>query len=745
MYDQAQNPKIDTAYLGEHDLSAEMDRAVLEARTAERETCERAWNVNLSWFMGQPWWRIGYNGDIEMIAPEHRAEYFHVNILAPRVQTLVGNELYVPKYEARPKASAQLEDVTRARAAADVANHAVVVSDAASCIREAHQFKHIFGLVWLEVGWDLEAGPTGMAYGAVDCDACGGLGAIQDPVVPGGLAPCPRCGAQGVIMGRPDLETPPPGKMLVQTGEEPEGDLAVWTRPPWEVYFDPNPFDPFKSRWLVHDADMDKSVAFNEFCQDIPGLSPDDLEEASPNDALDRSMVSKLPMANKLSTSRKNMVRVRRYYSLRTTKHPKGLYGVKVGGKLVIAGQLPYAHRKIPFVPLRCHTVPMKMYPQSTVDRLMPAAIFTNEMMTKRYQRASQSVQLRMIAARGSAIDMSDIQGILEYDPKRGVSAPAFFNDTGAYPDAAEIISSLRDYADEVSYVQDVLRGESSGSQDNARFSALREQRAMNPLKMMVEDNSKSFGLLGKLLVETAKLYYKPHRVIRSVFGAHGHAKLNAFGTTPIGSSDDFEIMAVRDIGRSLASRREELYEAKKSGVLDDPKLMRLAEFATEDAIHDEQQIHEGAAIDEGERLRAGSPMEPAQKYENHEIHIGAHVMLLAELRGTLGAQHPIVLALQGHIDGHKFWEAKEAFEMQMYQQQAAGAYGMANAADGTAQPQAAQDGAAAAGGPPPGSPADAIPQGNPSGIETQPALQQVDQQQQAVPQPIGAPTAIQQ
>lgn len=728
MYDQGENPNIDVAYLGDLDLSAEMDKYVVEARTAERETSERAWNVNLAWYMSQPWWRIGYNGDIEMIAPEHRGEYFHVNILTPRVQTLVGNEMYVPKFEARPKASAQLEDVMRARAAADVANHAVIVSDTSSCIREAHQFKHIFGLCWLEVGWDQEAGPTGLAYGAVDCDQCGGLGAVQDPVVPGSLAPCTRCGAQGAIMGRPDLDTPPPGKMLAATGEEPEGDLSVWVRPPWEVYFDPNPFDPFKSRWLVHDADLDKTQAFNDFCKDVPGLTVDDLEDAQASDVLDRTMVSKLPMSNKFSPSRRNMTRVRRFYSLRTVKHPKGLYGVKVGGKLVIAGPLPYAHRKIPFVPLRCHTVPMKMYPQSTVDRLMPAAIFTNELMTKRYQRASQSVQLRMIAARGSAIDMSDIQGILEYDPKRGVAKPEFFNDQGASPDAGQMVDYLTQYADNVSYVQDVLRGESSGSQDNARFSALREQRAMNPLKMMIDDNSKTFSLLGKLLVETAKLYYKPHRVIRSIFGSHGFAKLQAFGTTPIGSCDDFELMAVRDIGRSLASRREELYEAKKSGVLDDPKLMRLAEFATEDGMYDETQVHQSSAVNEGERLRAGIQIEPAQKYENHEIHISSHTMLLAELRSTLGGQHQSVMELQQHIDTHEQMQAEEQYQLQMYQAQAAQAYGQANAANGQAQPQDTQQAAAAAGGPPAGSPADTVPQGQPSPPETQPALQQADQ-----------------
>lgn len=744
MYDPALNQMIDLEYLDGMDLSAEMDKAVTDARTAEREQCERNWNINLAWYMGQPWWRTGFNGDLEVIEPEFRKDYFHVNIMAPRVQTLVGNELYIPKFEARPSASHQLEDVMRARAAADVANHAVSVSDCGSAIRDGHHFKHIFGLVWFEVGWDQEAGPSAMAYDSVPCEMCQGAGAIITPETPDGISPCPVCGAQGIVMGRPDLNAPTAGYILKEKGEEPQGDLAVYTRPPWEVYFDPNQFDPFKARWLVHDADMDKTVAFNLFCKDT-GIAPEDLMESSPDDALDRSMVTKLPLANKQGQNRKEMVRVRRYYHLRTTKHPRGLYGVKVGGKLAISGPLPYAHRKIPFIPLRGYTAPMKMYPVSTCDRLMSTAIFINEMMTKMYQRASQSVQLRILAARGSAIDMSDIMGVLEYDPKRGIAPPQPFNDGGASPDAANIVAQLKEYADEISFVQDVLRGESSGSQDNARFSALREQRAMNPLKMMVEDNSKTFSLLGKLLVDTAKLFYSPARTIRSVYGSRGHAKISSFGSTPIGSVDDFEIMAVRDIGRSLASRREELYEAKRSGVIDDPKLAKLAEFATDDGPWDDTEVHETACMIEGDKIRSGQPIDPAQEYEDHSIHIPNHQMLLAELRTTLGSQHPQVLALQAHIQSHMQMQAKEQYEQQMYMQQAAQQYGLANAGNGQNQPQSSQAAAQAGGGASANPSSAPVQPGDPSPPETQPALAQVDQQLKPLDQALSAPTVIQQ
>lgn len=711
------NENIDLAYLGDLNPEHTVGNADREAMTAERTACERDWNINLQWVLGQPWYRRGFRGDIEWIKPEFRDNYFHVNMLFPRIMTLVGNEMYIPRFEARPKASPQLEDVMRARAAADVANHGVAVSDAAASIADAHIHKHIFGLTWLEVGWDTEAGPIGPVYEQAPCDMCGGLGATQNPSVPGGISPCLRCGAQGIIPAAAHLGVPPPGMVWQQNGEAPKGDLQVWHHPPWEVKFDPNAKDPFKARWLKHDYDLDKSLAL-EMYGEGSGLTIEDLQDASVSDTLERHYVAQMPGVERQSTARKDMTRVQRYFRLPTKKHPRGLYIVMIGGRVAKAGALPYAHRKIPFVPLRCHAVPQKMYPKSTVDHLMPQAVFTNELLTRLYQRAQQSVQMRLLAVRGSAIELTDIQGLMEFDHKPGKPSPQFVNDTGAAPDAMNMVKLLTDTADEISFTQDVLRGEASGQTDNARFAAFREQRAINPLKFMIQDNARSFTLMGRLLCDTAKLFYTPDRVIRSVYGSHGHAKFYAFDTSTVGSSDDFELMPVRDIGRSLASRREELYEAKKSGVLDDPRTMKLAEFAVESELYDETQTHEAAAMLENERFRAGQMPDPPSKYEKHDVHIPAHSIFLAELRMTLGAQHPVTLAAEQHIDGHVQMQAQEQFEQQVAMQQASQAIGQINASDPNAQPEATQQ-----------QMANIIPQGEPGGVETQPALQQIDNQ----------------
>jgi hypothetical protein len=717
-------PLVDTEYIGEWKPVPAIEDAITQARTSERTEWERDCRINLAWFLGEPWYRKNARGEVEWIRPEHRAARFHVNIIFPRVLTLAGNETYVPKYEGRAGASPDLEDNMRVRGAVDCANHGVRVSSFPRAMREAHIYKHVFGLAWYKVGFDPRRGPLGPTWGQVPCPTCTGLGAVVGEV-DGQAAPCPTCAAQGVQLDQPDMPQPPPGYVSEVVGEDPQGEVAVDLVPPWEVYFDPDAPSPFECQWLIHERDMDRNVAWDQFCHGTD-IHAEDLQASSwLGDAEKLFSFSMFP-GRKGTTSRKNQVRVREYYQLRTEKHRNGLYACVIGNRVIRAGALPFAHARIPYVPMRCHVVPGRMYPRSTVDNLLPLAVAYNDHLTNLYARAQQSVQLRVIAPRGSGFELSDVQGVAEYDHRPSRPRPEFFNDTGAPPDAAQMIERLQAEADTVSFASDVLRGESVGSADSARFSAFREQRAVNPIRLMIEDNAESHQRVGRLLVDTLKLTYRDGRLLR-ILGTSGHAKFRAFKLEQVGSSEDVELMAVRDIGRTLASRREDIYAAQKAGVFDDPRLMRMAEFSSDEHLFDEREAHESAAMMENEKVRHGQPISSPSRYENHEIHLECHALFLNELRMTFGPGSPQDAALVAHMDETerlKAWEdANRQAQMQqaqMQMQQQAATLGMANAANPEKQPEAVEQVSNVAGSD--------ILSGAPAGPpESQQSLQEVD------------------
>lgn len=724
MNEQDKTPLVDSEYIGDWSPVTALEEYVSSARTSERTEWERDCRINLAWFLGEPWYRKNARGEVEWIRPEHRAARFHVNIIFPRVMTLAGSETYTPKFEGRAGASPDLEDNMRVRGAVDCANHGVRVSGLARGMREGHIYKHVFGIGWYKVGFDPNKGPMGPTWGQVPCPTCAGLGAIQSPV-DGQAAPCPTCAAQGVQLDKPDLPPPPPGYMNEVVGEEPQGEVSVDLVPPWEIYFDPDAPSPFDIQWLIHERDMDKNVAWETFCRGT-GVHADDLQQASWMGDAEKLFSFSMYPGRKGTTSRKNQVRVREFYQLRTEKHRNGLYACVIGNQVIRAGALPYAHNRIPYVPFRCHVVPGRMYPRSTVDNLLPLAVAYNDHLTNLYARAQQSVQLRVIAPRGSAFELSDVQGVAEYDFRPSRPKPEFFNDTGAPPDAAQMIERLQAEADTVSFSSDVLRGEAAGSQDNARFAAFREQRAVNPIRMMIEDNAESMTRVGRLMVDTIKLTYRDGRLLR-IMGTSGHAKFRAFKLEQVGSSEDVELMAVRDVGRTLASRREDIYEAKKAGVFDDPRLMKMAEFSTDEHLFEEREAHESAAMMENEKFRHQQPVAPPQRYEDHDIHLSCHAVFLNELRMTLGAESPVAQMLVQHMDETeklKAWETAnqqaQLQQAQMAMQQQAATLGMANAADPSKQPAQAENVNNAVG-------ADVLSGQAPGAPETQPSLQAVD------------------
>ena len=72
---------------------------------------------------------------------------------------------------------------------------------------------------------------------------------------------------------------------------------------------------------------------------------------------------------------------------------------------------------------------------------------------------------------------------------------------------------------------------------------------------------------VGKLCVDTFRLFADDGRLI-SKFGPNGRQPLREFRLEQIGTGDDVQLSASRDVARSLSSKRQQLIEAKKT--LDD-------------------------------------------------------------------------------------------------------------------------------------------------------------------------------
>ena len=715
------SPLIDRDYVGgETYLAPMLAERYTHARSGQRALIERAWRVNQAWFAGRPYYRVNNKGELEWLKPQNRKDFVHIDVIHPRVLTLVGHMGYRPRFEAKHGAAADLGDFFRARAAADVANHASEASGFARAVREIQLLVHVFGHCWAKVGWDTESGPVGPVYGQVPCPQCQGNGAITG--ADGMPAPCFLCGAQALL---PATGAPEPGHVFDVVGEKPQGEVFVDCVPPWEVLPDPEAYSLHKVRWLIHQRDMSRTQAWMQFCQGTE-INEQDLKQTSAASALDVTFGLTAGDTSAYRPSKRDYVTVKEYFSLPTQKWNDGLHVVSIGEDIISAGRLPYAHGNLPYVAFRGHSQPGELYPRSTVDKLLPIAVAIDDHFSHIHARAMQSVVLKVLAERRHAFRLSNEPGVTEYDHKPGVPEPKIFDQGSHGQDVVTVLERLFAQADEVSFAAEILRGTSPPNVESANHAAFLEERATNPLKSMLEDHADSYQSIGRLLIETVKLFYGDGRTIQ-LFGQMGHAEFREYKREQVGASHDVILTVSRDIGRSLSSRRAELYEAKKVGVLDDPRLMKLAEFSVDGDMRYERKAHESAALMENERARQGMEIGTPRRHELHDVHLEAHGMLLTELRMTLGPDAPQCQQVEAHMDATEQIVAQEQVRTQMLQQQAAQSFGLANAAAPGQQP--AQTAASAV--PPPQGQAALLPQEQSEvALEPQPLGQQIELEQ---------------
>ncbi len=746
MMEPVLGPEVNLEYVGTVDrVTAETERILLSAKTPERSAREWDWLIMLSWSGGQPyyWREKAEDGRARRVMwPEHeRNKPLLANLITPRVDTLVGTEAFTPRYVGRNTAQLGTEDYMKVRAAGDAANHGVGVVRLGTKKLELDHMKHTLGLAWLKVQWDPSAGTYVEGWDQVPCPTCNGTSSIQTPT---GVGPCLTCASEGAIAQEMGEEFKP-GFTNVPMGSAPEGEVVATVHPPWEVFADPSAPDPKRPHRLVHEYLMDRDDAWNHWFAgtDIP-------KDKMLSGGAEQMTVMLAGWANgSMLGDGANLVTVRETFVTPTDEWPEGLHAVIVGGVVMVAEPLP-AHRRITYTPFRCYPRINRYFPASTVERMLPIQYAHHKLMWQIQDAAEFAANTRILKPKGVGMQVDDMPGITSYTQQPGMATPQFMKDPGLSQDVYSQLDRLERQADEVSYATPLLRGESRG-ESSARHDAWLEQRQLQPMKRMLEDNAESLKKVGEDLVDTIKENYAPGRQFRDVFGAGGQMLVREFASDRMGSSANVELIPERDVGRTLSSRRDELIALKTAGFLDDPRLMQMAEIASPDAPFYEDMTDEQAALFENQQvvrywdLQANppqflepmpdpmtgevtppqllnSPMDPPSFFENHVVHKRVHIQEFNRLKMTYGLNHPYTQAMRDHLDQTLEMEAQQQARVQALAAQAAASYGMGNAADPNAQPAETVEAAGEMGAP--DASATAPVPGEP---ETQESLQQVD------------------
>lgn len=721
-------PVRDEAYLKGLNTTLRQQDLLQRARQSPRMIREMDNWVNLNWYAGRPYFRrIPTSATVVGLNPDRRQNFVYANLAFDVVRTVAGVMFYEPMVEASPRTQDQ-EDIARAHVAAELANAAIDSAELGSAYGRVTQMCNLYGHAWIKAPWDPTAGFHHPLFNQTPCQTCAATGIVWMGPMP---KACPTCGAEGVQPGqaRPPA---PPGYISEFGGMKPEGDIAFTAVHPDDVYTDPDARSPGDAEELLHHIRMSPESAYR--CYGEPLGIPFEVFQRAP---LGNEMMGSYRTASAVVLMRPTNLKyisVREYYSKPSAEYPMGVFSVHLSDQEIWSGPLPYlqdSRQWHPFFYFPMYEADGMYYPQSTLDLVLPLIIAYNEHLSSKNARAKISAKLRMAYHEQTKMRMDDQTGHLIYGGRNNLPTPQPVQ-LAPYPQDAETMqTTLLEMVDRISAATEVLRGATQNA-DSARALTFLEEHAIGPLKPVIAKHARVLDSMVRWTVDLCRVFYDDGRLIRRL-GKTGSQEAFEFRSENVGEATDVRLKTVRDVGRSRASKIDELTEALKNGGITPDQYQQYAEFGDVDGMYQDQRAHSDFAMMEDKMLQTQGMMPAPLKYQNHKLHKMVHAKELVSMQ-MRNPQDPLIPWIVQHMEGHTQLEAEEAVAPQMAQQMAMQNYGALNAANPQFQPAATQQQAAAqpSGGaspPPSGSPVEPFSNEPPAAPGQSPAYSAVAEQ----------------
>lgn len=692
-----------TQYLRGADPAKLRDDLMLRSRTSVGRSMRNIDNrVNYKWFRGNPYFiRLPTTTQVVGMDPVRRRGFLFPNLIRDVVRTLTSVMTYDPDVDAFPQTS-DPGDIVRAEMDQHVARAIIQEGGLGRAQSSVGEMVNLYGDGYIKVIWDPDLGSRRPIVHAELCPVCSntqvqqlasglrfigggpGSGIIQTDIGP---QSCPNCEAQGMIATPQQEQGVPLGHIAKYVGTRADGNVGFVAVHPDDVFPDPDATSWEECEEVIHRVRMSPERAWSRYGEKL-GI-PEKVFKEMPRDIFDdRSSVNTV-MWGRPADSR--YLVISEYYARPSEAHPEGLFVVSCGDRVIYADSLPYLHDKQwnPLFRFEMYKSEGEFYAQSTVDLILPMVLAYADQFSAGHHRAKESARMRWMIPDSSGLRSNNDTGHVHYRDKPGGAKPETVN-LGPIPaDASEMRQVILEMIDRISGAQEILRGNSGGAETGVAMSFL-EERAVGPLRPIIQNHAKVLDDVIRYGTEMAKLQYDDGRLIR-MRGESGAIQVKEFRVEDAGTGADVRLHAVKNVGRSRASQMAEVNEAAAMQMINPDEYQRLAQFGDMQAQFDELSPHRNMAVNEHDTLRRTGDMPMPLQTEKHKVHIEEHTKEINS-RKMRDPNDPAIGVLLQHVDIHEQLQAKKDIQAQIYQQQAMQSFGAANAANPDFQPAATQE-----------------------------------------------------
>ena len=591
-------------------------------RAFARKPFETQWQMNMNFYLGNQFCNIGYGGNLEDQDKQFYWEERQIfNHIAPLVEIRLAKLAQIkPKATVLP-ASNDEKDVYAAKVSKKILDSISSKLNLSQKIGEAMQWSEVCGTAFYKVVWN---------------SSLGQVVALED--------------------GQP-----------IRSGE-----VEVSVCSPFEIY--PDSFtnsDIEQCQSIIHARAVSTSQIKSIYGLDVDGSDLNVFSLSSTSIGFGGLGYSS--SAPKICQGvKKDSALVIEKYEKPSKEHKNGRLTIVVGDQLFFDGDLPYAIgkdgiRDFPFIRQTSLTQIGSFWGGSIVDRLVPVQRAYNAIKNRKIEFMNR-LTMGVLKVEDGSIDVENLEDeglcpgrILVY--RQGANSPEFLEGENLSSDFEKEEAFLLEEFRNISGVTELLDTEvSSANLSGVTYQLMIEQDELR-LRTSADELKNALKCISQFILRLYKQFALLPRLARIV-GDRGEVEMFYFNSSDI-SSDDIELETENELGESIASKRQMVFDLLNAGLLQDEdgklttrmkvKVLELLGLGIWENAQDLNELHIKKADNENLTLLSGETAKVLE-IDNHALHIDRHIAFM--LSGDYEEKSLVDCTLEekflSHIREHK-------------------------------------------------------------------------------------------
>lgn len=316
-----------------------------------------------------------------------------------------------------------------------------------------------------------------------------------------------------------------------------------------------------------------------------------------------------------------------------------------------------FGHTELPCVRLTNIDVPGMLRGYSFLEQIMLLQVMYNNLASIAYTNMALGSHIYWMLPKAANVDLKKIKNGNSVISFSGPQAPKIEQFKTVGQDMFAALEFVDKSISRLAAIQEVSRGEVPPGIEAGVALAFLEEQENQRANTDIKKHNAFIKKLARLSLATAGAFYDPAdgRTIRIV-GKNNQFSVKALDVAKLGGPYDIRVQRTTALSESKSGRLSQLLalEGRFPNILPREQVLDMLDLANDQKFYDLATVAVQAAERENELMQDGVPVQPAESYEDHILHLSVLYKFMQTANFKEDVPEEIKMLFMDHGAGHE-------------------------------------------------------------------------------------------